>query len=222
MQPPLFDVITFDCYGTLIDWESGIADAFARAAEREGIRLNRDEVLHAYAAVEPVVEQQRYRRYRDVLTESAARVAHMLGWPIEYSRANFLAESLPSWKPFADTNDALEKLTGAGIQLAVLSNTDDDLIAATCKHFTVDFDFIITAQQVGSYKPAPPHFAAARKRIGSMRWLHAAQSNFHDIVPTNLFDIPSAWINRKSQTALPGGTPGREFADMAGLAAWLS
>ena len=93
--------------------------------------------------------------------------------------------SLPRWKPFADTNRALERLRAAGYRLGILSNVDDDLLAETRRHFTVDFDLIITAQQVGSYKPAPGHFVAARKRIGSARWLHAAQSNFHDVAPTH-------------------------------------
>jgi 2-haloacid dehalogenase/putative hydrolase of the HAD superfamily len=218
----LFDVITFDCYGTLIDWETGIAEAFRMAAERDGIRLDRDDVLSSYSAVEPLVEQERYRTYREVLTETAARVAHMHGWALSYPRAGFLAESLPSWPPFPDTNRALERLADSGHQLGLLTNCDDDLIAATRKHFTVDFALVVTAQQVHAYKPAPPHFIAAREKIGDARWLHAAQSNFHDIVPTNLFNIPNAWINRKKQPPLPGGIPGREFEDMTGLADWLA
>jgi 2-haloalkanoic acid dehalogenase type II len=217
-----YDIITFDCYGTLIDWESGIADAFLRAAAEDGVRLDRHQILGAYAAIEPVVEHERYRAYHDVLTETAARVGHMLGWPLAYERATFLANSLPYWQPFPDTNAALERLAAAGYRLGILSNVDDDLLAATRRRFTVGFDLVITAQQVRSYKPAPPHFIAARERIGGAPWLHAAQSNFHDILPTNAMGIPNAWINRKHEQTLPGGIPGRELADMKALADWLA
>jgi 2-haloalkanoic acid dehalogenase type II len=218
----LFDIITFDCYGTLIDRESGIADAFRRAAEWDGVHIARDDVMPAYAMIETIVEQERYRSYRDVLTETTARVAHMYGWPLSYERAGFLAASLPEWKPFDDTNAALERLRAAGHELGLLTNCDDDLIAATRNHFTVDFALVVTAQQVRSYKPAAPHFVAAREKIGSSRWLHAAQSNFHDIIPTNSLNIPNAWINRRHETPLPGGIPGREFANVEGLADWLT
>ncbi len=212
-------VITFDCYGTLIDWESGIAGAFAEAAAEDGVTLGREAVLRAYAQVEPQVEHERYRPYREVLQMTAHRVAQMLGWRVAYERCAFLPLSLPRWQPFPDTNDALDRLAAAGRRLGILSNVDDDLIAATRRHFRVGFDFVITAQQVRSYKPAPAHFTAARERIGDARWLHAAQSNFHDVVPCNALGIETAWINRKGETALPGGTPAHEFRDLAGLAA---
>jgi 2-haloalkanoic acid dehalogenase type II len=215
-----YNVITFDCYGTLIDWEGGIAGAFAEAAAEDGVRLDDDAVLRAYAEVEPEVEQV-WRPYREVLQESAARVAQRLGWRVPYERCSFLPRSLPQWTPFADTNAALEQLAAAGCRLGILSNVDDDLIAETRKHFTVPFDFVITAQQVRSYKPGRAHFDAARQHIGDTHWLHAAQSNFHDIVPCNALGIPTAWINRKHEHALPGGTPTHEFDDVAGLAAFV-
>jgi 2-haloalkanoic acid dehalogenase type II len=215
---PTYDIVTFDCYGTLIDWESGITEAFQRAAREDGVDVRREDILRAYAMLEPVVERERFRLYRDVLTETAARVAHALGWPLAYERATFLLASLPHWQPFADTNPALERLRAAGYRLGILSNVDDDLIAATRKHFTVDFDLVVTAQQVQSYKPAHAHFLEAKKRIGEARWLHAAQSNMHDIVPCNELGIRNAWVNRKNETALPGGAPSMEVRDMAGLA----
>jgi len=151
-----FYVITFDCYGTLVDWRGGIARAVREASERDGIRTDDATVLALYNEIEPAVEAERYRSYRDVLTESARRVAARLGWPLADARASFLAESLPGWTPFADTNAALERLVKAGYSLGILSNTDDDLIAATRRHLTVPFDMVITAQQVRSYKPATP------------------------------------------------------------------
>ena len=215
-----FEIITFDCYGTLIDWESGIRDAFLKAAAASGVRLDPGAVMNAYAAVEPAVQRGRYQRYRDVLAEAAEETARTLGWRVTY--AGFLADSLPSWKPFPDTNAALERMKSAGIRLGILSNIDNDLLAATRKHFTVDFDLIVTAQDVGSYKPSPMHFLTARERIGGARWLHAAQSNFHDIVPANALGIPNAWINRRSEKALPGGHPTYEFADLASASVILS
>jgi 2-haloalkanoic acid dehalogenase type II len=217
-----FDIVTFDCYGTLIDWESGIAGAFMRAAREDGIDLRREEILRAYELIEPVVEREHYRLYRDVLTEAAARVAHALGWRLAYERGTFLVNSLPRWPPFDDTNEALERLRDAGYRLGILSNIDDVLIAGTRRHFTVDFDLIVTAQQVRSYKPAPAHFLAAREAIGNARWLHAAQSNFHDVVPCNAMGIPTAWVNRRGDAALPGGTPTHEVKDLAGLADLLT
>jgi len=210
------DYVTFDCYGTLIDWEGGIRNAFLQAAAENGIRLDADQVISMYSQVEPVVERERYRRYRDVLAETSRRVANALGWRVQYD--GFLADSLPSWKPFADTNPALKRLHDANIRLGILSNIDDDLIAATRRHFDTDFDLVVTAQQVGSYKPAMMHFLTARERLGDAKWLHAGQSNFHDIVPTNALGVRNAWINRRKQQPLPGGNPTMEFSDLTGLA----
>jgi len=217
-----FDIITFDCYGTLIDWESGIADAFLEAARNDGLTLSRHDVLQAYHQLEQVVQREHYLPYRQILAETATRVASALAWPLSADRSAFLADSLPRWKPFADTNGALERLRSAGFRLGILSNIDDDLLAGTRRHFTVDFDLIITAQQVGSYKPAPGHFLAAKEIIGDARWLHAAQSNFHDIVPVNAMGVPTAWVNRRAGTPLPGGVPTYEVHDMAGLAELLA
>lgn len=219
---PRFEFITFDCYGTLIDWRSGIREAFNRAMQREGVAIDGEKALHAYHVIEPKVETESYRPYRDVLTETATRVAHSCGWPIPYERAHFLADSLPSWKPFDDTNEALEMLRDGGCRLGLLSNIDDDLIAATRKHFTVDFDLAITAQQLRSYKPGAAHFIAARDRLRDIRWLHAAQSNFHDILPTNILGIPNAWINRLGEAPLQGGVPGAEFRDLRSFAEWMT
>ena len=217
-----FDIITFDCYGTLIDWENGIADAFLRAAREDGIDLRREEILSAYELIEPVVEREYYRLYRDVLTEAAARVAHALGWRLDYERGTFLVTSVSGWLPYDDTNAALERLHAAGYRLGILSNVDDDLLAATRRHFTVEFDLVITAERVHSYKPAPGHFQTARDRIGDARWLHAAQSNFHDIVPANALAVPTAWVNRRGDSPIPGGTPTfAEVRDLAQLAALL-
>jgi 2-haloalkanoic acid dehalogenase type II len=216
-----YDVITFDCYGTLIDWESGIGAAFAKAAAADARQLDRAEVLKAYSEIEPNVEAETYRRYRDVLRETAQRVAERFGWPLSRERAAFLAESLPSWPPFPDTNPALERLVAEGYRLGILSNVDEDLLTRTHQHLTVTFDLTITAEQVGSYKPAHRHFTEARRRIGSRPWLHVAQSYFHDVTPAHALGIPVAWINRKCELVADGSRAVREFHTLTELADWL-
>jgi 2-haloalkanoic acid dehalogenase type II len=216
-----YDVLTFDCYGTLIDWERGIGDAFESAARADGVTIDRAAALRAYHEIEPVMQAERYRTYRDVLTLTARRIAERLGWPLADARAAFLADSLPAWPPFADTNAALQRLA-AGHRLAILSNVDDDLLAGSLKQLGVGFEFVVTAQQVGSYKPAPAHFTAARQGIGTARWLHVAQSLFHDIQPARAHGIPSAWINRKHEPPAAQTRPDMEFATLAEAAAWLT
>jgi 2-haloalkanoic acid dehalogenase type II len=221
-RPLPYDVVTFDCYGTLIDWESGITAAFLDAAREDGLALDQDAVLAAYHAIEPVVEAEPFRPYREVLAETARWVAARLGWRLAEERSGFLAASLPSWQPFPDTNPALERLAAAGYRLGILSNVDDDLLAGTRRHLTVAFDPIVTAQQVGSYKPAHGHFLLARERIGDARWLHAAQSYFHDVVPARALGIPAVWVNRKREPPAGPARPDREVSTLAELADWLS
>ena len=220
MRP--FDVITFDCYGTLIDWEAGITEAFRDAAAADGVRLDPAAVLPALFDTRPAAEAPVYRSYREILTDAAARVGGRLGWTMSRERAAFLPESLPRWRPFPDTNDALERLNAAGYDLGILSNVDDDLLAATRRHLTVSFSLLVTAQQVRSYKPSPGHFTTARDRIGARRWLHAAQSYFHDVTPAVAHGIPVAWINRKGERPAGAGRPDREFRTLTELADWLA
>ncbi len=216
-----FDLITFDCYGTLIDWEGGIVNAFQTEAAQDGLSLDREEIIRAYMQEEPAVESASYRAYRDVLAETALRVAARLGWPISEDRAAFLPASLPAWQPFADTNAALERLARK-FELGILSNTDDDLIRATMRHFTVEFGFVVTAEQVRSYKPGFAHFQEGLARAGEKRMLHAAQSYFHDVVPASKLKIPVIWVNRKAETAFEGGPqPSAEVSNLTELAALL-
>ncbi len=196
-----FDTITFDCYGTLIDWEDGIWSAFETLATEQGWTITREGVLAAYQEVEPLVEGEEYRSYRETLAESSRRVARTFGVDLPSASEGFLSDSLASWRPFADTNRALERIHRAGYRLGILSNVDDDLLAQSLQHLTVPFDLVITAQQVRSYKPELGHFLAARKALGDARWLHAAQSYFHDIVPARALEIPVAWINRHAAVA---------------------
>jgi len=215
------DIITFDCYGTLIDWESGIVTAFQSEAARNSVKLTADDIVAAYAIEEPLVESGPYRSYSEVLGETARRVGARLGWNIEPERAGFLAASLPNWAPFPDTNAALERLASE-YELGILSNVDDDLLAATRRHFTVSFDLIITAQQVKSYKPGAPHFTEALARTARKRLMHAAQSYFHDVVPTRGLGIPVVWVNRHGSPIEPGGPlPTHEVRTLTELADFM-
>lgn len=217
-----YDVITFDCYGTLIDWDGGIRAGFAAAAQRAGIDIDLDSALEAYHAIEPQVEAAEYRSYRQVLAETAQRAAATLGWPMDDDTARFFAATLPGWKPFEDTNPALERLHAAGYRLGILSNVDDDLLEATIRHFTVPISLVVTAQQVGSYKPNAGHFIAARERIGGLRWLHVAQSHFHDVVPAVRMGLPVVWVNRKSEPLPPEGpAPLAEVPDLRAFVEWI-
>ncbi len=217
-----YDYLTFDCYGTLIDWRRGIDDAF-RAAAAAGAELPaKDRLLELYARHEAAVEAGRYRPYREVLAEAARRVAVDLGLAAAFASWDFLADSLPRWPPFADTRPALTALRRAGALLGVLSNVDDDLLAATLERLGIEFDLRVTAEQVRSYKPAPPHFERARREIGGRSWLHVAQSQFHDIAAAGRLGVAAVWINRLGEPQAEGLEPLRVFADLGGLASWLA
>jgi 2-haloalkanoic acid dehalogenase type II len=217
-----YDVITFDCYGTLVDWEGGITRAFAEAAASDGVDLDPQAVLTAHAEIEPRVQAAGYQRYREVLRQTAKRIATRLGWSISDERAAFLAESLPTWEPFGDTNPALRRLANAGYELGVLSNVDDDLLAGTLRRLSVRFAMLVTAETLRSYKPGHAHFVEARRQFGERRWLHAAQSHFHDVVPARELGVPVAWINRKAEAAPANALPDHELRTMADLADWLT
>jgi len=216
-----FDWITFDCYGTLVDWETGIADAFAGAARAAGVELEREAALAAYMRIEPIVEAGTFRPYREVLCETAVRVAERLGWKLSRTQASFLPQSLARWSVFEDTRPALARLRAAGCRLGILSNVDADLLRGTLQALDTPFELLVTAQQVGSYKPDHAHFVEARGIVGDSRWLHAAQSYFHDVVPARELAIPVAWINRHAESPHGALRPDHEFADLTALADWI-
>lgn len=198
------DVLTFDCYGTLIDWESGIRTSFQDALSRTGADTKLSEKAFAlYSAQEEQLEKATpHLSYREVLTRAAKAVARETSWRLPDAEASFLAEDLPKWIPFADTNPALAALA-KDHKLGILSNVDNDLLSGTLKHFGTRFDILVTAQNVGSYKPAYGHFKEARRLIGDQRWLHVAASRYHDIDPAVELGINTIWVNRK-------GTPHSE------------
>ena len=216
-----YDIVTFDCYGTLIDWETGISAAITAAAREDGVFLGRDQIVRAYHQVEPTVEAAEYRPYKEVLRDTAIGVAKRLGWDLAPEQARFLADSLAEWPAFSDTNAALEQMKANGYKLGILSNVDDDLLRMTLDHFEIEFDLLVTAEQVRSYKPAHGHFLRAREVIGDVGWLHAAQSYFHDIEPACDLGIPVTWVNRKAETPWGEARADSEVATMQELAVRL-
>ncbi len=218
-----WDTISFDCYGTLVDWESGITGAFRGAARQDGVDLEPASVVGAYHDVEPELQVGSYRSYRSVLGEAAVRVASRLGWSLKRERAGFLAASLPDWPVFEDTRPALERLK-VRYRLAILSNIDDDLLRRTLERVGVEFDWVVTAEQVGSYKPAPAHFREALRRVGGDRdrLLHVAQSYFHDVRPATELRIANIWVNRKGEAEPDGPRPLCVVSNLLEVADWLN
>lgn len=218
------DLITFDCYGTLIDWNLGIGRAFQEEARRQGVAINPEAVLEAYHQAEPEAEDGDFRSYREVLAETATAVAARMGWNLPAGRRGFLAASLPDWPPFPDTNPALERLAGAGYRLGILSNVDNDLLAASLRHLTVEFDLLVTAQRVRSYKPAEAHFRRALQEVGEEtdRLLHVAQSIFHDVRPAARLGIRTVWVNRGEEAPPEEGSSAVvEVRDLGEAADWI-
>lgn len=217
-----WDTVSFDCYGTLVDWETGITDAFKAAAARDGLELEAADIIAAYHQVEPAVQADAYRPYREVLGEVALRVADRLDWKLAPEEAGFLANSLPDWPVFADTRPALQRLKSR-FRIAILSNIDDGLLAATIERIGIEFDWTVTAQQIRSYKPDHGHFLEALRRVegGREHLLHAAQSLFHDIRPASELGIAAVWVNRQAEGLGEGLRPVRVVKSLKELADWL-
>ena len=188
---------TFDCYGTLVDWNAGI-----------GAALGDPSLLPRYHEVEPLVQAENPgRRYRDVLRETA----HRLGVEADP------AASLPDWPVFDDVRGSLQEARARGWLLGILTNSDRDLIEASIRAIGVPFDLVIVASEIGSYKPAPHHWEAFADAIGRLPDVHVAQSHFHDVVPATALGIPTIWINRLDETPGPP-LPSRELPTLGDLA----
>ena len=200
---------TFDCYGTLIDWNGGIRAELARVFGEE----RADEQLERYHVLEPELEADGTRSYREVLTEAMRR----LGAPDGEEDA--LARSLPQWQPFAEVPEALAEAREQGWKLAILSNTDRDYIEASMGRLGVPFELAIVASEIGSYKPGLGHWRAFQERAGRAPDVHVAASLFHDIGPANELGLPSVWINRLGER--PGPQPTKEQPDLTNLAVAL-
>ncbi len=202
-----FECLTFDCYGTLVDWETGILKALKPILEGHHRQLSDEALLELYGTLEVQIESGEYLPYRLVLQRVTQRLGARLSFPLYEGEAAALADSLKNWPPFPDTVEALKRLKSR-FKLAIISNTDDDLFAETAKLLQVPFDHVITAQQVKSYKPSHRNFERALEVIGlpKEKVLHCAQSIFHDIVPAKKLGIANVWVNRRAGKQGGGAT----------------
>jgi len=218
-----FSVITFDCYGTLINWEVGILGALQPVLKKHGRNLSDAGVLELYSSFEPQIQSGDYKPYRQVLAEVVRRFGQKLVFTPTQQEIDSLAESIKDWPPFPDTTAGLRKLK-TKYKLAIISNIDDDLLAYSLRLMGVPFDHLITAQQAKSYKPSHNNFNLALKKIGlpKEKMLHAAESLYHDVAPTNELGIANVWVNRRGgkpgATKDVAATPGMEVPDIKTLA----
>jgi len=227
-----FEALSFDCYGTLIDWEGGLLAVLAPWARARGFDLTGEALLTAYAQVEAVVEAENPAEpYPGILARGMRLLGQNLGVEVTEEDAARLARSVPDWPAFPDSHDALTAL-GRRFRLIILSNVDRASFAGSESRLGVEFTSVITAQDVGSYKPSPRNFEAlageaARLGIGAGGLLHVAQSLFHDHVPAKRAGLPTVWIHRRHDRGGWGATPQPpapvtpdwEFPSMAAFAA---
>jgi 2-haloacid dehalogenase/putative hydrolase of the HAD superfamily len=209
--PKEVSFITFDCYGTLIDWESGAYDAFQKEADRDGFTIDRAELIPLFLDIQREIERGSYELYAEVLRRTAVRAAKELGWDLEPSRSGFLPASVPSWPPFRETNAQLERFAKK-YEIGILSNIDDKLLGATRRHFRSDFDLVVTAQQVRSYKPDPAHLKECARRIEGKKksWVHIASGYETDVEPAIKQRVPVIWVNRRGEKLEQGQKPPTE------------
>lgn len=221
-----FKVLTFDCYGTLIDWESGILTALARIREEARLPETDDELLEHFALIESSAQQGDFKPYREILRKVMRNMAGHFQVTLERYGEDTLATSIMYWKPFPDTVEALTFLKER-FKLGVISNIDDTLFAHSARHLRVPFDWVITSEQVRSYKPSLNNFERAIEKIGVPKEdiLHVAQSLYHDIEPANEIGLANVWVNRRKNKPGSGATypaeatPMFEVPDLATLVA---
>lgn len=221
-----FEILTFDCYGTLINWEDGILRCLRRILAAHGKDTDDATILRLYGDFEASAEQGAYRRYREVLQSVVRQFGEQLGFVPTQQEVRSLPGSLQEWKPWPDTVSALSELQG-WFRLAIISNIDDDLFAATQPQLGAEFDQVITAQQAGAYKPSLKIFELALSRVGvpAHRILHVGQSLYHDVLPAQSLGLATVWVNRPSARTGVGavkaaeGHPDLQVSSLAELAA---
>ena len=219
-----FEYFSFDCYGTLIDWESGILGYLRPLLQSKGCDVSDSQVLSLYSEFEPREQSGPYRSYREVLAGVVRAFAVQFHFPASGAEADGLARSLAGWRPFPDTVQGLRELKSR-YQLAVVSNIDDDLFALSATHLQVPFDAVITAQQARAYKPSRRNFELLLQKCGILpdRLLHVAESLYHDVVPACEMGISTVWVNRRqgkkaAATKLVEAQPDVEVAGIGELA----
>ena len=217
-----FQVLSFDCYGTLVDWESGILSALRPLVQSHGVDSTDDRLLELYGELEREAQAQSpFVNYRSVLGTIARTLSERMGFNLESGQSGLLAESLPTWALFSDTVAALKALQ-TRFKLAIISNVDRDLFQGTQKALDIDFDWIITSEDVGAYKPSHIVFNRAMVEIGfpANQHLHVAQSLYHDVQPARELGLHTVWVNRPSARSTPilDCQPDLEVPDLESLA----
>jgi 2-haloacid dehalogenase len=220
-----YRLVSFDCYGTLIDWETGIFAALRPILAAHGKTIADADLLRLYSELESEAQQGEFHPYREILQSVVGGFGKHLGFNPTDSQVRSLPESLPNWSPFPDTIAALGKLKQR-YQLAVISNVDDDLFAPTARRLQIPFDYVVTAQQAQAYKPSLQIFKLAQQRTGVApgQWLHVAQSVYHDVIPARSLGIATVWVNRSSNRPGSGaakaatGKPDLEVPNLETLA----
>src|SRR5215472_8643698 len=208
-----FEVLTFDCYGTLIDWETGILGALRPMLAARNIKADNEELLEAYSVAESHAESGVFQPYKEVLKQVVTELGTKFGFQQGEPEQRSLPESVKTWQPFPDTVGALRRLQ-RHYKLSIISNIDDDLFDETVKLLQVPFDFVTTALEVGSYKPSLNNFqrALAKMKMSKDRVLHVAESLHHDVQPARAMGIHSVWVNRrhgKSGVGASGTSPAK-------------
>ena len=216
MRP--YDLVTFDCYGTLIDWESGIGGTIDKIARERKVTVPTRKMVSRYIHIEFGLEQGPYRPYREVLAIGLRLLFEELGMQLTLRQSRALVSGLPRWPAFPETKRVLQSLRRAGYRLAVLSNVDDALLRQTLRRIGGMFDYTVTSQQVGAYKPSTKHWerVLALSKTPKHRVLHVGTSQLHDIIPAKSLGFRCAWINRHRERIL-GATPEHSFASLSPL-----
>lgn len=224
-----YKALTFDCYGTLIDWENGILGALKPLLLAHNTNLDDDQILENFADFESELEKGYYIKYREVLKRVVKKFGEKFGFEPTAKELNSLPDSIQHWLPFTDTVEALKTLKQK-FQLVIISNVDDDLFAFSAKHLEVEFDQIITAEQAKSYKPSLNNFRLAIEKIDLPleQILHVAASVYHDIVTAKSLGLSTVWVNRRTDsqgvniTKSAVSQPDLEMPDLKTLAAMIS
>ena len=206
-----YETLSFDCYGTLIDWETGIVGSMRPLLNAHGINATDDDILNLFGRVETVLQRPPFRRYHEVLRLVAGKFAEH--WQVRFSSRELdqFASSVPEWPAFPDSSASLARLAER-FDLVILSNVDDSLFTGSAQKLGVPFTDVVTAEQVGSYKPDRQNFDALIERVGKPRSsiLHVAQSLYHDIAPARQAGLSTVWVNRRFNREGGGATPAQD------------
>ncbi|MGZ5333440.1 MAG: HAD-IA family hydrolase [Solirubrobacterales bacterium] len=213
--------VTTDCYGTLIDWEKGISEAFKKEAERDGLTIDTNALLQSFFEAEAQIMAGSYELYAEVLRRATVKVAGEIGWDIEPSRAQFLPDAVARWQPFREVNAAMDRLKSR-YDIGIITNNDDKLLGISRQHLRTELDLVVTAQQVRSYKPDPTHFKECARQIGGKKgWLHIGCNYETDIAPVLKMNVPVIWVNRHGEKLEGRKAPTAEVKNLRDAAAKL-